>query len=153
MYCSEQLCLHYSAYPDREHSHCATLCLITRRCAQRYWRSKSHAVCLAVNARPTAFAIRTEYVSSRRMSSMCARVSASACTWLPHPGDRSGTFVRNVGVIGVQRGAIPTVGMALCPQLHIKSSSTDTPNKTLHRNYDMLRSRTYASCTIVATPW
>jgi hypothetical protein len=30
------------------------------------------------------------------------------------------------------RGDIPTVGMSLCPQLHIKSSSTDTPNKKLH---------------------
>ena len=29
------------------------------------------------------------------------------------------------------RGAIPTVGVSLCPQLHIKSSSIDTLNKTL----------------------
>ena len=124
--CSEELCRHYTAYPDREYSRCATLWLITRRCAQRYWRSKSQAACLAFSAAPTAFAIRTEYFPSRWLSSRCARVSASACTWPLILEIEAARSFETSASSEFLRCAIPTVRMSLCPSTHQTKRYTQT---------------------------
>jgi hypothetical protein len=85
--CSKELCRHYTAYSDREHSYCGTLCLITRRRVQQYWRSKWQAACLAFMFHLLLLRHELNMFLQAGFILVVHAISASNCTWL-HPGDK-----------------------------------------------------------------